>query len=106
MAGGGVTNHLGNVLPHGGLSGVIIWGRSLGADGSNTTKLKGVQVGFLWKETGKKTQRLEGNSWRKVAAERMLQAEGTKPLKKYIDKRQSTVAAWLSLRPIFEVFIK
>ena len=33
----------------------------------------------------------------------MLQAEGTKPLREYIDKRQAKVAEWVALWPIFEV---
>ena len=36
----------------------------------------------------------------------MLQAAGTKPLREYIDKRQATVAEWVSLRTIFEVCTK
>ena len=36
----------------------------------------------------------------------MLQAEGKKPLKKYIDKRQAKVTEWVALRPIFEVCAK
>ena len=33
----------------------------------------------------------------------MLQAEGTKPLREYIDKRQAAVVEWVVLRPIFEI---
>ena len=33
----------------------------------------------------------------------MLQAEGTKPLQYYINRRQATVAEWVALRPILEV---
>ena len=36
----------------------------------------------------------------------MLQAAGTKPLREYIDKRQATVAEWVALWTIFEVFAK
>ena len=36
----------------------------------------------------------------------MLQASGTKPLRKYIDKRQAEVAEWVDLQTIFEVCAK
>ena len=36
-------------------------------------------------------------------AENVLQAEGTKPLKTYIEKRQVTVSEWVALRPILEL---
>ena len=36
----------------------------------------------------------------------MLQATVTKPLKGYINKRQVTVAEWVALQPIFEVYAK
>ena len=34
---------------------------------------------------------------------RVLQAEGTKLLREYIDKRKVTVEEWSALRPLFEV---
>ena len=58
-------------------------------------------MGFQSQVTGKKTRRLGGDSWRKVAAEILLQTAGKKPLKFYIDKRQETVVEWVVLRPIF-----
>ena len=36
----------------------------------------------------------------------MLQAEGTKLMREYINKRQVTVAEWVALCPIFEVCAK
>ena len=36
----------------------------------------------------------------------MLKAAGTKNLWGYVNKRQATVAEWVYLRPIFEVFVK
>ena len=44
-------------------------------------KLEGVHVGFLQNVTEQKTRQLGDNSWRRVAAEIVLQAAGTKPLK-------------------------
>ena len=37
IEGGDRPDHLGNVILCGGLSGVTIWGRDLGADSSNVT---------------------------------------------------------------------
>ena len=36
----------------------------------------------------------------------MLQMAGKKLLKNYIAKRQATLAEWVALWPIFEVFMK
>ena len=36
----------------------------------------------------------------------MLKAEGKKPLRDYINKRQETVAEWVDLRHIFAVYAK
>ena len=53
--------------------------------------------------TGEKERRLGEKTWWKKRAESVLQAEGTKPLKYYINKRQATLADWLTLRPILKV---
>ena len=37
ITGGGGPGHIGKVLPRGGSSGVTIWSRDLGAEGSNGT---------------------------------------------------------------------
>ena len=44
-------------------------------------KLEVIHVGFLWQVTGKKTQWLGDDSWRKVVAKRKLQTAGTKNIK-------------------------
>ena len=36
----------------------------------------------------------------------VIQATGTKSLHEYTDRRQTTVAEWVALRPIFEVCTK
>ena len=68
--------------------------------------LEGVHVGFLRHVTGMKARRIGDDTWTKEGPERVLQAEGTKLLREYIDKRQATVAEWVALRPIFEVCTK
>ena len=56
--------------------------------------------------TGMKYQRLGDKNWRKEGTDRVLQAEGTKPLRKIFNKRQAVVAEWVPLQPIFEVCAK
>ena len=63
-------------------------------------------MGFLGQVTGKKMQLIGDDSWWRVAEESMLQAERTKTINNYIDKRQSTVAGWVALRPILNVCAK
>ena len=44
-------------------------------------KLEGFHVSFLRHETGMKARRLGDENWRNGEADRVLQAEGTKPLR-------------------------
>ena len=69
-------------------------------------KLEGVHMGFLRQVTRLKAKRLKDGSWQKVASDRVLQGAGTQPLQTYIGRRQATVAEWVALRPIFEVYAK
>ena len=69
-------------------------------------KLDIVHVGFLRQVKRTKVKSQKDISWWKVASERVLQGAGTQPLKTYIDRRQVTVAEWVALRRIFEVYVK
>ena len=69
-------------------------------------KLKGFHISFLRQVTGMKGRRLGDETWRHEEAEKVLQAAGTKHIWGYINRRQATVAEWVVLRPIFEVFEK
>ena len=51
-------------------------------------------------------RKLGVNTWKKELMERVLQETWTKPFRGYIKRRQATVAEWVALRPIFEVFVK
>ena len=53
-----------------------------------------------------KARRLNDKTWTQEVLDRVLQAARTKCLREYIDKRQATVAEWVTLRPIFEVCAK
>ena len=94
------------VLPRVGTSSATLWVRNPGVDGSDAEKIEGVHVGFLRKVKGVKDRRLGDETWKKEEVYRVLQAEGTKPIWEYINKRQAMVAGWVALWPIFEVCAK
>ena len=50
-----------------------------------------------------KEKMLRDGSWRKVAAEKVLQVAETKQLRIYLYRRQATVEEWVVLRTIFDV---
>ena len=62
--------------------------------------MEGVHVGFLRRITVHRAVRQEDGTWRQVAAEKLLEKSGTKPLGTYVDRRQETVAEWVVSRPI------
>ena len=66
--------------------------------------LEGVHVGFLRQITGQRVVQQEEGTWRQVAAQKVLEKAGTQPLGTYIDRSQATVAEWVALRPILEVY--
>ena len=68
--------------------------------------LVGLHVVLLRQVTGMKAKSKKDDSWRKAASDSVLQKKGTQPLQTYIDSRQTTVADWVDLRPIFEVCAK
>ena len=55
-------------------------------------RLEGVHVGFLRQVNKLKAKRLRDGSWRKVAAEKLLQGAETQPLWTYLDRSQEAVA--------------
>ena len=65
--------------------------------------LEGVHVGFLRQMTGQKAKRQRDGTWRIEAAEEVPKESVTQTLGAYIDKRQATVAEWVTLRPILEI---
>ena len=56
--------------------------------------------------TGMKAQKLGVKNWQKEGVDRVLQAEGTKPLREYTKIRQAEVSEWLALRPILKFCAK
>ena len=60
-------------------------------------------MGFLRQVAEMSARNLGVETWQKEGTKRVLQATGTKSLWEYIDMRQTMVAEWVSLRPIFEV---
>ena len=61
---------------------------------------------FLRQVAGMMARNLGVDTWQKDGVERVIQATGTKPLCEYIEGRKAVVVDWLSLRPIFKVFVK
>ena len=59
--------------------------------------IESVHMGFLRQVAGKKERRIEDENWKNEGEDSVLQAEGTKPFRKYINKRQGTVAEWVAL---------
>ena len=66
-------------------------------------RLEGAHVSFLRQITRKQGKRRSGGSWCKVKAYAVLQGVGTKTLRTSVDRRQATVAEWVTNRPIFGV---
>ena len=104
--GGSGTDNFRKVLLRGGPGGATIWVGNLGVDSSYAEKREGVHMDSLQQVTGMKARSLRDKTWRKEGADRVLQAEGTKPLREYIKRRQATVAEWVDLQTIFEVCAK
>ena len=66
-------------------------------------KLEGAHVGFLRQITGQRAVRREDGTWRQVEEDKVFKKTGTQSLGNYIYRRQTTVAEWVTLRPILEV---
>ena len=66
-------------------------------------RLKVVHVGFLCQVTRSNARRMKYGSWRQAEAKTILQGVRTHSLRTYVDRRQATVAEWVSLRSIFDV---
>ena len=67
-------------------------------------KMEEVYVDFLMQVTGQKAKCQRDRTWRSVAAARILKEAGTQTLGKYINKLQTTVAEWVALRLILDIF--
>ena len=67
-------------------------------------KLEGAHGGFLRYILGKMSVRQKDRTWKCVASQKVLKKIVTQSLVDYIDRRQATVAEWVALRPILEVF--
>ena len=63
-------------------------------------------MGFLRQVKRKKAKRLKDGSWKKAAANIVLQSAGNQPLQTYIGRRKAAVTEWVALRTIFEVCTK
>ena len=66
--------------------------------------LEGLHVGFISQITGQRGILHEDGTWRKVTAAEVLEKAVTHSRGTYIYRRQETVAEWVALRPILEVY--
>ena len=68
--------------------------------------LEGVHMVFISQITGKRIELNRDGTCKSVAEEKVLKEAVTQSLRAYIDRRQATVAEWVALQPILEVFDK
>ena len=73
----------------------------MGDFGANGAEVRGSACGFLVEDHKKKEKWLRYGSWRHFTEKKSLHRAGTQPLQTYVDKRQASVAGWVSLQPIF-----
>ena len=66
-------------------------------------RLEGVHMVFLQKVMGKTARRNWDGMWKREGVAIVLSKAETQTLGEYIDLRNSTVAEWVVLRPIYAV---
>ena len=68
--------------------------------------LEEVHVGLPRQITGQKAKRQRDENCQIEASEKVLKEAGNQSLGAYIDKWQATVAEWVALKPILDIFDK
>ena len=96
--------HFCGVLQSGGTVGAPVQGIDMGIFSGHGEEDSGVPHDFLRQVTGKHTRMQQYGTWRREGDESVLKAAGTQNIRTYINRRQATVAQWVDLWPIFEVF--
>ena len=66
-------------------------------------RIEGKHTEFLKIIMGKIAKQLGDGTWETPGVEGIREAVGTESARIYIERRQSTVAQWVALRPLFEV---
>ena len=66
-------------------------------------RIEGMHTEFLQMITGKRVKQLGYGIWEKQVEEGMREASRTQSDRVCMDGRQTTVAQWVALRPLFEV---
>ena len=69
-------------------------------------KAEGMNTRFLREITGNRVLRLVKGTWETPRAEGVREAEGMQTDMTYIRRWQETVAQWVALHPLFEVFAR
>ena len=65
--------------------------------------MEGFHMGLLRELTVNTTRQSLERTWRRAAEGGVLKEAVTRKLGTYIDKQQTTVAEWVTLRPIYDV---
>ena len=60
-------------------------------------------MGLLWDVTGKTASKQWDGTWSRAEVGIVIKEAGTHTLGTYIDRRQTTVTEWVTLKPIYEV---
>ena len=78
----------------------------MGAIGTNGAEVRGSTCVFP--DEGKKFKRKadEGQGVSEGGGEKLIHGEETQLLQTYLERRQVTVAKWVALRPIFDVYAR
>ena len=96
----GVSSHIGDFIQSGGAGSDIILSGDVGAINVQGEALSGGTYGFLMTGDGEKAKRSSDRNWRQEGSESVLKAARTQAVRMYINRRQATVAQWVSLRTI------
>ena len=80
--------------------------RGGGTFGANGEEVRGGTCGFPAAGYNKKGKAAEGQVVAAGGKKKVLQGARTQPLQTYVDRRQTTVAEWVNLRPIFDVCVR
>ena len=80
---------------------ILFWAETWVLTETMLQKLEGVHMGFLWQVAGMTARKLGVGTWQKEGVDRVIQDTGKNPFWEYTERRQATVAEWVSLRPIF-----
>ena len=101
---GGGPASVRNVLSGSSSGSIIIWGRDLSFVVGDVQESGGSARGISQTGNGKEPQASEGQDLEKRGSGKSTQGSGNPDTGAYIDKLQATVAEWVELKPIIEIY--